>query len=100
MISYSCQNLHAKILFNIAAKYFKVCDRNAIDVNDCLVEAVQKGIAAMVNGIEELGVPPIDPYLQKDFRIEYKNNQVCRNYFLGNVLYSNNNILLFTMEEP
>lgn len=41
-----------------------------------MAEAVRQGIATMINGIDELGVPPIDPYLQKEFRMEYKNNQV------------------------
>nr|ALT31634.1 odorant-binding protein 4 [Cnaphalocrocis medinalis] len=57
-------------------KYLKVCDRNSAEVNDCLTEAVQEGLAALADGIEEIGVPPIDPYRQKDLRIEYKNNQI------------------------
>lgn len=67
----------------------KVCNRNSPDVNDCLVEAVQSGIAAMAEGIKELGVPSIDPYLQKEQRFDYKNNQV-RLYLLNiiNLIYS------------
>nr|QIJ45752.1 odorant binding protein [Glyphodes pyloalis] len=57
-------------------KYLKVCDRNSADVNDCLTEAVQEGLTILAKGIEELDVPPIDPYHQKDLRIEYKNNQI------------------------
>lgn len=57
-------------------KYLKICHPNSPDVNDCLVEAIQSGIAAMANGIQELGVPPIDPYLQKEQRFDYKNNQI------------------------
>lgn len=41
-----------------------------------MAEAVQKGIAAMIDGIPELDVPPIDPYLQKHFKLNYNNNQV------------------------
>lgn len=63
--------------FLFTENYFKVCDRNALDVNDCLADAIQKGIASMVDGIPDLNVPPIDPYLQKDFKLDYKNNQVC-----------------------
>ncbi|KOB78556.1 Odorant binding protein [Operophtera brumata] len=37
------------------SKYLKVCDRNSVDVNDCMVEAVQSGIAAMADGILDLG---------------------------------------------
>ncbi|KAF9421595.1 hypothetical protein HW555_002528 [Spodoptera exigua] len=66
-------------------KYLKVCDRNAIDANDCMAEAVRQGIATMINGIEELGVPPIDPYLQKEFRMEYKNNQIAVKLTLKNI---------------
>ncbi|KAJ8735517.1 hypothetical protein PYW07_007137 [Mythimna separata] len=66
-------------------KYLKVCDRNAIDVNDCMADAVQKGIAVMIHGIPELGVPPIDPYLQKEFRVEYKNNQILAKMILKNI---------------
>ncbi|XP_053612568.1 protein takeout [Plodia interpunctella] len=57
-------------------KYLKVCDRNSVDVNDCLVEAVQDGLEALANGIEDLGVPAVDPYHQKELRVEYKNNQI------------------------
>ncbi|PZC80154.1 hypothetical protein B5X24_HaOG200968 [Helicoverpa armigera] len=66
-------------------KYFKTCNRNAIDVNDCMADAVQKGIAVMINGIDELGIPPIDPYLQKDFRLEYKNNQIAAKLNMKNI---------------
>nr|QCF41932.1 odorant binding protein [Athetis dissimilis] len=66
-------------------KYLKVCDRNAIDANDCMVDAVQKGIAVLVDGIEELAVPPIDPYLQKEFRVEYKNNQIVVKLVINNI---------------
>ncbi|XP_026731417.1 uncharacterized protein LOC113496418 [Trichoplusia ni] len=66
-------------------KYLKVCDRNAIDVNDCLTDAVQKGIAVMVNGIEELKVPSIDPYYQKDFRFDYQNNQIAAKLVMKNI---------------
>lgn len=53
------------------------------------MEAVQSGIAAMAEGIKELGVPSIDPYLQKEQRFDYKNNQV-RLYLLNiiNLIYS------------
>ncbi|CAH2238204.1 jg11486 [Pararge aegeria aegeria] len=57
-------------------KYLKVCARNSPDVNDCLVEAVEYGISVMADGIKDLGVPPVDPYVQKELRLEYKNNQV------------------------
>ncbi|XP_052747342.1 circadian clock-controlled protein daywake isoform X2 [Bicyclus anynana] len=30
----------------------------------------------MAAGIKDLGVPPVDPYVQKELRLEYKNNQV------------------------
>ncbi|CAH0724812.1 unnamed protein product, partial [Brenthis ino] len=56
--------------------YIKICNRNSPDVNDCLVEAVQDGIAAMAGGIKEIGVPPVDPYFQKEQGFEYKNNQI------------------------
>lgn len=60
-------------------------------MNDCLTDAVQKGIAVMVNGIEELKVPSIDPYYQKDFRFDYQNNQVCN--LLLSVLYKSDVLL-------
>ncbi|XP_013191310.1 protein takeout [Amyelois transitella] len=58
-------------------KYLKVCDRNSADVNDCMVDAVQDGLAVLANGIEDLGVPAVDPYHQKELRVEYKNNQIA-----------------------
>ncbi|CAB3239921.1 unnamed protein product [Arctia plantaginis] len=58
-------------------KYLKVCNRNALDANDCMVDAVQKGIAAMIDGIPDLDVPQIDPYLQKYFKLDYNNNQLA-----------------------
>ncbi|XP_063826145.1 uncharacterized protein LOC135075656 [Ostrinia nubilalis] len=57
-------------------KYLKVCDRDSEDVNDCLIEAVQDGLASVADGIPDLDVPPVDPYNQKDLRLEYKNNQI------------------------
>ncbi|XP_045781034.1 circadian clock-controlled protein daywake-like [Maniola jurtina] len=57
-------------------KYMKVCARNSPDVNDCLIDAVQYGISVMANGIKDLEVPPVDPYVQKKLLLEYKNNQV------------------------
>ncbi|XP_026758733.1 uncharacterized protein LOC113518150 [Galleria mellonella] len=57
-------------------KYLKVCDRNSADVNDCIAEAVQNGLAVLADGITELGVPPVDPYRQKDLHAEYNNNQI------------------------
>ncbi|KAG6457710.1 hypothetical protein O3G_MSEX010450 [Manduca sexta] len=41
-----------------------------------MVEAVRDGILAMADGIEELRIPPIDPYHQKELKVEYKNNQI------------------------
>ncbi|XP_075971905.1 circadian clock-controlled protein daywake-like [Anticarsia gemmatalis] len=66
-------------------KYLKVCDRNALDLNDCMVDAVRKGIKAMVPGIPDLGVPPIDPYIQKDFKVDYKNNQIAAKLSMRNI---------------
>lgn len=45
-------------------------------MNDCLVDAVQAGIAAMADGINEIEIPSLDPYVQKELKLEYKNNQV------------------------
>nr|UDM59899.1 putative odorant binding protein 2 [Corcyra cephalonica] len=77
--------LYAVLVFNLyticygyidIGKYLKVCDRNSDEANDCIAEAVQDGIAAMAGGIEEMGVPSIDPYHQKELRAEYNNNQI------------------------
>ncbi|XP_041975448.1 putative beta-carotene-binding protein [Aricia agestis] len=57
-------------------KYLKVCDRNSPDVSDCLVDAVAEGIQTMSNGIPELGVPGVDPYHQKELRVDYSRNQI------------------------
>lgn len=59
-------------------KYLKVCDRNSPEVNDCLVDAIQNGLEILSDGIKDLGVPAVDPYHQKELRVEYKNNQVSR----------------------
>ncbi|KPJ16707.1 Circadian clock-controlled protein [Papilio machaon] len=59
----------------LLAQYVPVCDRNSPDVNDCLIDAVKKGLVAMKNGIKDLGVPAIDPYHQKELKMEYTNNQ-------------------------
>lgn len=56
--------------------YLKICSRSSPDVNDCLVDAVQAGIAAMADGINEIGIPSLDPYVQKELKLEYKNNQI------------------------
>lgn len=47
-----------------------------MDLNDCMVEAVQLGIANMAEGITALGLPPLDPFRQKELKINYDNNQV------------------------
>ncbi|KAL0901591.1 hypothetical protein ABMA27_006812 [Loxostege sticticalis] len=66
-------------------KYLKICDRNSEDVNDCLLEAAQEGLAVLANGIQDLDVPSIDPYNQKDLRIEYKNNQIYAKFTAKNI---------------
>nr|ADD71058.1 odorant-binding protein [Chilo suppressalis] len=66
-------------------KILKVCDRNSVDVNDCLVDAVQEGLTVMADGIEELDVPPVDPYHQKELRVEYKNNQILAKFVAKNI---------------
>ncbi|CAH2050323.1 unnamed protein product, partial [Iphiclides podalirius] len=57
-------------------QYLPVCDRNSPEVNECLVEAVRKGLLAMKSGIKDLGVPAIDPFYQKELKLEYNNNQI------------------------
>ncbi|XP_063357582.1 uncharacterized protein LOC134647243 [Cydia amplana] len=57
-------------------KFLKICDRNAVDVNDCLVEAIQKGIVDMAGGLKDLDVPPLDPNHEKEIRIMYQRNQI------------------------
>lgn len=61
-------------------KYLKICQRNSVDVNDCLADAVQDGLAVLAKGIEEMDVPGVDPYHQKELRIEYKNNQILAKF--------------------
>ncbi|KAL4702988.1 hypothetical protein ACJJTC_008766 [Scirpophaga incertulas] len=61
-------------------KYLKVCRRNSVDVNDCLVDAIQDGLSVMAAGIPDINVPAVDPYHQKDLRIEYKNNQILAKF--------------------
>jgi hypothetical protein len=53
-----------------------VCPINSVDVNDCLVDAIQEGLTVLSKGISEPNIPSIDPYHQKELRLEYKNNQV------------------------
>ncbi|XP_050666302.1 circadian clock-controlled protein daywake-like [Leptidea sinapis] len=57
-------------------KYLKICERNSLEVNECLVDAVQDALKVMIDGNKELGVPPLDPFLQKELRVEYNNNQI------------------------
>ncbi|KAJ0182569.1 hypothetical protein K1T71_001938 [Dendrolimus kikuchii] len=52
-------------------KYFKVCNRNDEHVNACMKDAVSNGIKTLVNGIEELDIPTIDPFFQKEYTLEY-----------------------------
>ncbi|KAI8438420.1 hypothetical protein MSG28_010948 [Choristoneura fumiferana] len=66
-------NCYAKVDLG---KYLKICSRNAVDVNDCLVVAIQMGLVTMAGGLQELGVPPLDPNHEKEIRIEYKRNQI------------------------
>lgn len=73
--------------FSFLAQYVPVCDRNSPDVNDCLVEAVKKGLAAMKSGIKDLGVPAIDPYHQKELKMEYTNNQVSVYTYIDTIYY-------------
>lgn len=67
-------------------KYLQICDRNSPDVNDCLVDAIQDGITRLSDGLPELDVPPIDPYVQKEIRVEYKNNQVVAKMIMKNIV--------------
>ncbi|VVD01339.1 unnamed protein product [Leptidea sinapis] len=57
-------------------KYLKICERNSLEVNECLVDAVQDALKVMIDGNKDLGVPPLDPFLQKELRVEYNNNQI------------------------
>lgn len=79
-----------QFIFSILDKYFKTCDRNSPEVNDCLVEAIQEGLVRLSDGLPELDVPPIDPYVQKEIRVEYKNNQVS----LWNIIFFKNTKLM------
>ncbi|CAG4965023.1 unnamed protein product [Colias eurytheme] len=56
--------------------YLKVCNRNSLEVNECLIEAVHKGVRDFASGNKDLGLPPLDPFLQKELKVEYKNNQI------------------------
>ncbi|XP_072944040.1 putative beta-carotene-binding protein [Epargyreus clarus] len=69
-------------------KYLNVCDRNSPDVNECLVDAVQKGLSDLAGGIKELGVPAIDPYHQKELKMEYKNNQIMAKVIIKDIYVS------------
>ncbi|CAK1601956.1 unnamed protein product [Parnassius mnemosyne] len=69
-------------------KYIPVCDRNSPEVNDCLIEAVSKGLDAMANGIKDLGVPAIDPYHQKELKLDYNNNQISAKMSISNIYVS------------
>ncbi|XP_068626665.1 circadian clock-controlled protein daywake-like [Battus philenor] len=66
-------------------QYIPVCNRNSPEVNDCLVEAVRKGLVAMKDGIKELGLPPIDPYHQKELKMEYNNNQISAKIVVSDI---------------
>ncbi|XP_050666307.1 circadian clock-controlled protein daywake-like [Leptidea sinapis] len=52
------------------------CDRNSVEVNECLVDAIQDAIHVLTDGIKDFKIPSIDPLHQKEMRLEYKNNQV------------------------
>lgn len=66
-------------------KYLKICKRNSVDLNDCMVDAVRKGIATMIEGIDELGTPPLDPFYQKDLKVEYNANQISAKMEIKNI---------------
>ncbi|KAJ2947826.1 hypothetical protein O0L34_g9613 [Tuta absoluta] len=81
--NFACTALLLLVAGNCFAKvdnienYLKVCDRTSPDVNDCLVEAIADGLPKMCDGIADLGVPPVDPYHQKELKVQYKNNQIA-----------------------
>ncbi|NP_001036947.1 juvenile hormone binding protein an-0147 precursor [Bombyx mori] len=67
------------------SKHLKVCNRNSLDLNDCIVEAVRDGIEKMATGIEELDIPPLDPFFQDELKVEYKNNQIAVKMLIKNI---------------
>ncbi|CAH4031084.1 unnamed protein product [Pieris brassicae] len=65
--------------------YLKICDRNSLEVNECLVEAVQKGIKDLAGGNADLGVPALDPFYQDELKMEYNNNQIQGKMVMSNI---------------
>ncbi|XP_047511312.1 circadian clock-controlled protein daywake [Pieris napi] len=65
--------------------YLKICDRNSLEVNECLVEAVQKGIKDLAGGNADLGVPALDPFYQDELKMEYNNNQIQGKMLMSNI---------------
>nr|ARD05169.1 juvenile hormone binding protein 2 [Antheraea pernyi] len=66
-------------------KYLKVCNRNSLELNQCMKGAVQDGIAVLSDGVEEIEIPALDPYYQKELKVEYKNNQILASIILKNI---------------
>lgn len=48
-------------------------------------DAVKSGISVLSKGIEELEIPALDPYYQKNLKVEYKNNQISAVMILKNI---------------
>ncbi|XP_015598844.1 protein takeout [Cephus cinctus] len=55
---------------------FKTCSRSAGNVNQCLADAIQGGIAILTKGSRSLGVLPIDPLLVTEMHINQGSGPV------------------------
>lgn len=63
----SCSNLTQTLVYlliyigTFSADYIKVCNRNDSQIDACMKNAVETLRPKLVEGIEELSVPPLEP---------------------------------------
>lgn len=52
----------SNVEFYFLADYIKVCNRKDPDINNCIVDSINKLKPQLFKGIPELNVPPLEPF--------------------------------------
>nr|AKM52555.1 odorant-binding protein 15 [Chrysopa pallens] len=78
--------------------YFHVCKRNK-EFNTCLQETLQEALPKWAKGIPELGITQLDPFIEPEITINFKQNQFQGHATMRNVrMYGFSNVLIKNVE--
>ncbi|XP_049774147.1 protein takeout-like [Schistocerca cancellata] len=64
--------------------WVEVCGRNDPDLNLCIKDKLVKNIRKAKDGISELGVPPLEPFVVREMLVEYRQGDVAGKMLIKN----------------